>query len=202
MDALGQQWDSIYGPRALHSTSKQHTWIESCLNASVQRGHFLRQKWSYVSHRIPFWCCPLEGSERNVKIHGFQQNLQISMWILCIFRKNWCFPLESSLWNENWLSILLVLSQNLSNPHQNLQNPHQNLQNLHQNLQSHEIHKIHLEISIICIKILRILQSWGLGIWLSKVFQTKNQTVHKCCNWLIRDQHSLSFISNYNWCFT
>ena len=35
--------------------------------------------------------------------------------------KNWCFPLGSSLWNENWLSVLLVLSQNLWNSHLHLQ---------------------------------------------------------------------------------
>ena len=74
------------------------------------RGYLLRQKWSFFSHRS----CPLEGWERNVEICGFWQNPQILMQILQIL---WIMQI---LWNENWLSVLLVSSQNLWNP----QNPH------------------------------------------------------------------------------
>ena len=76
-------------------------------------------------------------------------------------KKNWCFPPGSLLWNENWLSVLLVLCQNLWNLHRKLQNPH-------------------LQTS----RISQILQSWGLGLWWSKVFQMKDQNRSRSTDYL------------------
>ena len=148
-------------------------------------------KWCFVSNKIPlFRCCPLAGWENC-------ENLRISWksWILakstdfaffheiCRFsKKNLMSSLGSSLWNEKSLSVLLVLSQNPSNLHANQQNPwnvHRNLQIYMQILWFHELKSVIFTFENCRFwwkpQILRILQSWGLGLWLSKVCQTKDQ---------------------------